>query len=177
MDQICPKKGISGRKRKHHLLTINILISLGTKFHFKQSILNFGIKFAQKVYFRLKTKKVSINIEFSIFELVKVPDFSLNWESLFFGSNCSKKVFPVENRKGGWGNFVYCYYSLFQISALTENFVFMDKKCPKRVFPLENRKSGHHYGTLHIRINLSTQFQFKETILIFQTKYAPRQYF
>ena len=41
-----------------------------TKFHFKQTILNFGTKFAPKGYFKSKTKGMNISIEFYIFELV-----------------------------------------------------------------------------------------------------------
>ena len=37
--------------------------------------MNFGIKFAQKGYFRLKIEKVNITIEFCIFELVQVLNF------------------------------------------------------------------------------------------------------
>ena len=71
-DQICPKKTFSVKdgKCEHHLWILHIRISLGTKFDFNQIILNFGTKFARKEYLRSKTKKVSITIEFCIFELV-----------------------------------------------------------------------------------------------------------
>ena len=51
---------------------------LATKFHLKLTILIFWTKFGQKGYFRSKTEKVNITIEFCIFELVQVPNFSLN---------------------------------------------------------------------------------------------------
>ena len=52
LDQICPKRVclVEKRKSQHHHLILNIRISLGTKFHFKQTILNFGTKFAQRVF-------------------------------------------------------------------------------------------------------------------------------
>ena len=39
LDQICPKRVclVENRKSQHHHLILNIRISLGTKFHFKQS--------------------------------------------------------------------------------------------------------------------------------------------
>ena len=42
---------------------LHIRISLGIKFHFKQTISNIGTKFAQKGYFQSKTEKVNITIE------------------------------------------------------------------------------------------------------------------
>ena len=45
-------------------------ISLGNKFHFKQTVFNCGTKFSQKGRVWLKTEKVNINIEFCILELV-----------------------------------------------------------------------------------------------------------
>ena len=68
-----PKKCIFGRKQKNkHLDWIkHIWISQSTKFYFKQTVLDFGTKFTQKVYFRSKTEKVNITIAFCIlFELV-----------------------------------------------------------------------------------------------------------
>ena len=43
---------------------------VGAKFQSKLTILIFWIKFAQKEYFQFETVKVSIAIEFCIFELV-----------------------------------------------------------------------------------------------------------
>ena len=49
---------------------LHIRISLGTKFKFKQTILIFWTKFAQKYYFKSKTDKMNRTIEFCLFELV-----------------------------------------------------------------------------------------------------------
>ena len=49
-----------------------------------KKILNFEIKFAQKGYFLSKTEKVNIAIEFYIFELVYVQNFSLKLVSAIF---------------------------------------------------------------------------------------------
>ena len=54
----------------------------------------------QKVCFRSKTEKMNTTIDFCIFELVLVPNFSLQWQFWFiFNQICSKSVFPLENEK------------------------------------------------------------------------------
>ena len=75
-----PKNRISRRKQKgeYHRWIWHIRLGLGVKFHFKHTILNFWTKFAQKGYFRSKTEKVNITTEFLRFELVMVPNLSLN---------------------------------------------------------------------------------------------------
>ena len=57
---------------------LGIGISLNTKFQFELTILIFWTKFAQKGYFQSKTAKMNTTIEFCIFKLVLVPNFSLN---------------------------------------------------------------------------------------------------
>ena len=57
---------------------LHIRISLCIKFHFEQTILSFWTKFAQEGYLWPKTEKVDIIIESRIFELVLLPNFSLN---------------------------------------------------------------------------------------------------
>ena len=86
---------------------LHIRISLRTKFQFKLTILIFGLQlpkkdnsslkriknkhhhwtvhiqkgyFAQKGYFLWKTENQKTPIDFCLFELVKVPNFSLNWQ-------------------------------------------------------------------------------------------------
>ena len=58
------------RKREHHLWTLQIQISLGTKFQLKITRLIFWTKFSQKERFRSKIEKVSTTIELCIFGLV-----------------------------------------------------------------------------------------------------------
>ena len=43
---------------------------VGTKFHFKQAILNFAIRFASKRVFLVENGKESNTIKFCVFELV-----------------------------------------------------------------------------------------------------------
>ena len=69
-----------------------------TTYFFKQKIDSFwfsGLNLPQKRCFQSKTEKMNRTIEFSIFELVLVPNFSLNWQCWFFGPNLPKKVFPI----------------------------------------------------------------------------------
>ena len=70
-----------------------------TKFQLELTILILWIKFAQKRYFQSKTEKMSINIEFYIFELMYTPNSSLNWQFWFFGLNLAKKGIAGRKRK------------------------------------------------------------------------------
>ena len=51
---------------------------IGSTFQLEETILDFSIKFAQKEYFQSKTGKMSITIEYCIFELANLPEFILN---------------------------------------------------------------------------------------------------
>ena len=81
MDQICPKYvfSIKDRKSEHHHWILHTRFSLGTRFQLQLIILTFWTKFAQKEYFQSKPEKGNISIEFCMFELVQVSNFSLNW--------------------------------------------------------------------------------------------------
>ena len=76
----------------HHRI-LNIRIKLGSKFQLEQKILIFWNNFLKKEYFQSKTEKLNISIGLFIFELVKVPDFSLNRQIWIFGPNLPKKGF------------------------------------------------------------------------------------
>ena len=79
--QNLPRKCFSDLKQKKWKLPSNsayIQISLATKFQLKLTGLIFLTKFSQKSYFRSKSEKLNMTMEFCILELVKVPNFSLN---------------------------------------------------------------------------------------------------
>ena len=57
---------------------VQFLISLGTTFQLKLTILIFWTKFVQRKHFWSKTKKVNSIIEFCIFELDQLRDLALN---------------------------------------------------------------------------------------------------
>ena len=87
----CQKRVFMNRKSGHYHWILHIQISLDTKIHFKLTILTiFWTKFSQKRYFRSKTEKVNITMEFCIFGLVQVPNFSLKWQFWVFGTNLPK---------------------------------------------------------------------------------------
>ena len=88
------------------------------------AILNFWTKFTQQRYLCSKTEKVDIIIEFCIFKLVLVPNFSLNWQFWFFWPDLPKKVFSVENRKSQHG-ILHIWISLgtkFQLKLIVLSF-------------------------------------------------------
>ena len=160
---------------------MHIQSSLCIKFHFEQTILNFWTKFAQERYLWSKTEKVNIIIEFRIFKLVLVPNFSLNWQFWFFWPDLSKKGFSGLKQKK-WTPHIF-YIILHIPISLVRNFGsdlqfwFFGPNLPKKVFPVKNWKSEHHHWILHIQISLGTKFQLKLTILIFLTRFTQKGFF
>ena len=159
MDQIWPKREFVVQKTEklnHHWI-LHIRISLSTIFHFKQSIWNFGTKFAQKGNLRSKRAKLNISIEFCIFELVEVPNFGINWKFWFFGTNLSKK--GISSWK--WNNWTSPLHSAcsnypeYQIPLYTNKFEFWDQICPKRVFSVEKE-----------RVNITIEFYIFKLALV-----------
>ena len=86
------KKYTSSRKQKNHYWILHIRISLSTNFQLKLTIAIFWTKFAKKgSYFQSKTDKTDTTIEFCIFELAFVSNFTLNKQFWNFGPNLSTK--------------------------------------------------------------------------------------
>ena len=81
-----------------------------------------------------RTDKIKHTIEFCIFELVKVPIFSLNVHFPFFGANLPKKGNSNQNQKKFKLplNFAYLDKSRHQISELIDNFEYLHEICQKR---------------------------------------------
>ena len=85
----------------------HIWLSLGTEFQLNLTILIFWIKFVQS-----KTEKLNITIEFCIFKMFWVPNFSLHWQFWFkfgcspvnwmhifwthFPKNISRRLLPLQ---------------------------------------------------------------------------------
>ena len=70
---------VENTKNEHHYWILHIEISLSTNFQFKLTIAYFWTKFAKKgSYFQSKTDKIDTTIEFCIFELIFVSNFTLN---------------------------------------------------------------------------------------------------
>ena len=164
MEQICPKKvfPVQSRTNAHHHRIQRIVISLGAKFHFKQTVLISWTKFAQKGYFPSKAEQViyyyqiqhirisistnfhlklmKITIEFSTFELVLKPTFIFS-RQLWFGPNLPNK---------GFYGFKTGHMMNITISATTFQRIW---------------------------ISLGTKFHLKQTILIFWNRFAEKGYF
>ena len=124
---------------------------------------------------------MSIIIEFRIFKLVLVPNFSVNWQFWFFWPDLPKKGFSGLTQKM-WTLHIL-YIILHSQSSLVRNFCsnwqfcFFGPNLPKKVFPVEKRKSKRHHGILHIWISLGIKFQLKLTILSLFDQIYPRKQF
>ena len=137
---------------------MHIWISLCIKFHFEQTILNFWTKFAQERYLWSKTEKVNIIIEFRLFKLVLVPNFSLNWQFWFFWPDLPKKGFSGLKQKK-WTPHIFYIILHIQISLVWNfsanwQFLLFGSNLHKKLFPVKNGKSYHHHWIPHIQISL-----------------------
>ena len=108
------KRYTSARKHKkndYHYWILHIRISLSANFQLKLTIAIFWTKFAKKgSYFQSKTDKIDTTIEFCIFELVFVSNFTLNKQFWIFGPNLPKKDIYVQNQKN-WTSSLNSTYS------------------------------------------------------------------
>ena len=89
-----PKKCVSDPKQKSEHLhwILHVGISLGTKFQLKLTSLIFWTKFTPKWCFWSNAEKLNSAIDFCIFELVEVLNFSLNRQFWNFGAKFAQKV-------------------------------------------------------------------------------------
>ena len=71
-------------ENEHHHQNPQIQISIDTKFCIQQTTIYFQTKFAQIDHFRSKNKKVNITTKIYLFELMQVPNFSLNRQFQIF---------------------------------------------------------------------------------------------
>ena len=86
-------------KNEHHYWILHIQISLSTNFQLKLTIAIFWTKFAKKgSYFQSKTDKIDTTIEFCIFELVFVSNFTLK-NFKFLDQTYPRKIFLSKIRK------------------------------------------------------------------------------
>ena len=95
------------RKSEHHHWILHIWVGLSTKSQLKLKIFIFWTKFAQKGYFQSKADAMNISIEFCIFKLVQVPNFTLNGQFWFFGTNFPTKWNSNQKQKS-WMSLLNC---------------------------------------------------------------------
>ena len=114
-----PKKCVSDPKQKSEHLhwILHVGISLGTKFQLKLTSLIFWTKFTPKWCFWSNAEKQNSAIDFCIFELVEVLNFSLNRQFWFFGSSLLKKGISGYKRKNCTSSCFTYYIKLFRMGA------------------------------------------------------------
>ena len=135
---------------------------------------------SKKRYFRSKTEKVNITIEFFKFELVLVPVFSVNWQFWFFEPNLPKKGSYFQSKTDKKDTTIeFCIFELVFVSKFTLNkkFWIFGPNLPKKDIYGQNRKNEHHHWILHIRISPGTKLQSKLAILIFFGLNLPKKGF
>ena len=145
-------------------------------------MLNFWTKFAQERYLCSKTEKLDIIIEFRLFKLVLVPNFSLNWQFWFFLTRFTQKGFFSGLKQKKWTPHIFYIILHIQISLVRNfssnwQFWFFGPNLHKNIFLVKNWKSEHHHWIPHIQISLGTKFQLKLTILIFLTRFTQKGFF
>ena len=142
MDQIYPKSVFLVKKKKVKITTIEFCIFelvYVPNFTFKQTVLSFGTKSAQKWYFLSNLEKVNITIEFYIFKLVYAPNCSLNWQFWFFWSkkDISSRKWKSDSRN--W--IVYIWIDVgtkFQLKLII--LLFLAKLAQKEYFWSKQKK-------------------------------------
>ena len=123
---------------------MHIRISLRIKVHFEQTILSFWTKFSLERYLWSKTEKLNIIIEFRLFKLVLVPNFSLNWQFWFFWPDLPKKGFSGLKQKKLTPHIFYIilhiHISLLQNFSSNWQFLLFGSNLHKKVFPVKTEK-------------------------------------
>ena len=172
-------RGVQKKLNEHHYWILNIWIRLSTTFQLRLTIVIFWTKFAKNgSYFQSKTDKIDTTIEFCIFELAFVSNFTLN-NFEFLDQICPRKIFMVKNRKSEHHHWI----PHIQISLLVPNFCFnwqfwffwpdLSKKSFSR---LKQKKWTQHifYIILQIQINLVRNFSLNWQFWFFGTNLPPK---
>ena len=125
----------------------------------------------------VENRKMNIPIEFCIFELVLVPNFSLNWQFTFFGPYLPKKVISSLNQNSEYHlSILHVQINLNFKSKLKVTILIFWAKFAQKVFSVEKGKSELDYWILQIWKCLGTKFQLKLTNLILLTKFVQKGY-
>ena len=93
------KYPVQKRKSGLHNRIWHLQINSRTNFFHKKTVLSFEWKLPKKSILCSNRKKVGITIEFSIFELIWIPNFILNRQSRFSGPNLPKMGILGKSRK------------------------------------------------------------------------------
>ena len=138
----------------------------------------FWTKFSQKGCFQPKTEKVSSAIEFCIFELVYLLNFSWNWQFWFFGPNFPKKVSPVQNRKSEQRHWIlHIRISLFTKFQLKLTIlIFWTKFVQKGYFQSKTEKVNITIKFCIFKLVQVPNFSLHWQFWFFWTKFAQKGY-
>ena len=115
----------------------------------------------QKRHFWSKVEKAKITIELYILKLVHGPNFSLNWQLIFWIRFTQKWYFWSKNGKK---NEYHHWILNIQISLDTSFqlkmtiLFFCTKSAPKGYIWSKKIKSEHHYWILHVQISPGSNF-------------------
>ena len=91
---------VENTKNEYHYWILHVRISLSTSFQLKLIIAIIWTKFSKKgSYFQSKTDKIDTTIEFCIFELGFISNFTLNKQFWIFGPNLSNKDIYGQKQK------------------------------------------------------------------------------
>ena len=133
-------------------------------------------KFSRKRYFLSKTKK---NKDHHSIVHIGITKFQFTLTILIFWTKFTQKMYSQPKAEKLISTIEFCIFQLVQVSHFTLNkkFWILGLIFPKRVFPDKNGRGKHHHWFLHIQIILGTRFQLKLTILIFRTRFAPKNKF
>ena len=121
----------------------------------------------QKGYFESKIDKMNITIEFCIFELVLVPNFSWNWQFWFLGPNLPKKGISSLKQKDSTFKCVHGLYLLY------ETFLYWGWQTQRIVqTPLNDHRKHDfsflapalYYKVIQFSPYISLQFQIPHTL-------------
>ena len=152
-------------------------VSLGIKFHFEQTILDFWTKFTQERVPCSKTvKKWTSHIQISL-----GAKFQLKLTILIFLTRFAQKGFfwfktEQVNTTYFLYNSAYSNWSSAKFQLKLIILIFWTN-LPKKSNSNRKQKSEYHYWILHIWISLGTKCQLKLTISIFLTRFTQKGFF
>ena len=116
-------------------------------------------------------------IEFLIFELAWLSNLGITDNFNFFDQICSKRVFPVENKKMN----ITIELRIFQLFketkfSLKNQYGISVTNVPNKGNFCRKQKSEYHYWILHFWIILLRKFQLQRKIISFFTKCTKEEY-
>ena len=120
-------------------------ISLDSIVRLKKRTLNSLTKYAQKVCFPWKSRKLKVTIEFCTFKVALVLNFNLNWQFPFFRPNFHKNgLSGLKNERLHWilhipvslMHPIWHSFDLIWFHIQNSSFEFLDKICVKWEFPV-----------------------------------------